>query len=85
MRMRVLYFSWVRDAVGCDEEQIDFPPDVKSISDVIDYISKKSDQYRIAFADRGRIRCALDQQVTPLDAPLGDATELAFFPPVTGG
>ena len=28
---------------------------------------------------------AVDQQMTELDAPIAGASEVAFFPPVTGG
>ena len=31
------------------------------------------------------IRAAVDQNHVQLDAPLNDAREVAFFPPVTGG
>ena len=38
-----------------------------------------------AFADRARLRAAIDQRFVPLDAPLDGAREVAIFPPVTGG
>jgi sulfur-carrier protein len=83
--MRVLYFAWVRDAVGVDEEQVDLPGAVASVADVVAHLTTMSGGHARAFAELGRIRCALDQKIVPLDAPLGDAGELAFFPPVTGG
>jgi molybdopterin synthase sulfur carrier subunit len=38
-----------------------------------------------ALAERRTLRAALDQTHVALDAPLGSAREVAFFPPVTGG
>ena len=31
------------------------------------------------------LRAAIDQRFAPLDTPIGDAREIALFPPVTGG
>jgi molybdopterin synthase sulfur carrier subunit len=38
-----------------------------------------------AFANEALIRCAVDQEFCSLDTPIGAASEIAFFPPVTGG
>jgi len=38
-----------------------------------------------ALGDATRLRAALDQRFVALDSPIGDARELALFPPVTGG
>ena len=35
--------------------------------------------------DKPDLRCARNQQVADLQAPLEDGDEVAFFPPVTGG
>ena len=34
---------------------------------------------------RRTVKAAINQTHVPLDAPLAGATEIAFFPPVTGG
>ena len=52
---------------------------------LIDWLIAQGGGYREAFADLTRIRCAIDQQMAPLDAPMTGAREIAFFPPVTGG
>lgn len=83
--MRVLYFAWVREAVGVDEERVSPPPEVATVSALIDWLSARSDGHRRAFADRSRLRAAVDQAFVPLDAGIADAGEVAIFPPVTGG
>lgn len=81
----LLYFAWVRDRVGTGEEHIAHPgPDV-TVGALLDRLAARSDGHAAAFADRGRLRAALDQAYVPLDTPLGAARELAIFPPVTGG
>ena len=85
MPLQVLYFASVREAVGLDGESVDPPGGVASIADLVDWLAARDAAHAAAFADRSRLRAALDQRFVPLDAPLGSARELALFPPVTGG
>ena len=83
--MRVLYFAWVREAVGTGEEQVDPPAGVDTVAALIDWLTERSEGHAAAFADRARLRAAVDQAFVPLDAPMAGAREVAIFPPVTGG
>ena len=81
----MLYFASVREAVGVGEELLDPPPDVATISALVDWLATISPAHHAAFADRSRLRAAVDQRFVPLDAALGEPAEVALFPPVTGG
>lgn len=81
----LLYFAGVREAIGFGEEQAALPPEAKTPRKVADWLSQRGQGYAAAFADPSRLRCAVDQVMTPLDAPLCEPNEIAFFPPVTGG
>jgi molybdopterin synthase sulfur carrier subunit len=83
--MKVLYFAWVRQRTGIGEEMIEVPEGVNTVGDLAAHLAVRDEGYSAAFADMRVIRAALDQQHVPLDHPLGDASEIAFFPPVTGG
>lgn len=83
MTLDVLYFAWLRERIGQPRERID--TDAATVRDLIADLSARDDWHRAAFADLGAIRCAVDQQLAELDAPLADAREVAFFPPMTGG
>lgn len=85
MTISMLYFAWVREAVGTGEEQVDPPEAVRNVADLIDWLSQQSDGHAAAFAEPARLRAAIDQRFVPLDALLGSAREVAIFPPVTGG
>lgn len=85
MAIDLLYFSWVREAIGTGGETLDPPEGLASVSDLIDWLATRSDGHAQAFADRARLRAAVDQVFVPLDAPLGRPREVAIFPPVTGG
>lgn len=81
----ILYFAWVRENIGVSAEQIAHPGREATVADVIARLAERGGGYALAFADRDRLRAALDQNFVSLDAALGNARELALFPPVTGG
>ena len=85
MAIDLLYFSWVREAIGTGGETLDPPEGLASVSDLVDWLATRSEGHARAFADRARLRAAIDQVFVPLDAPLGRPREVAIFPPVTGG
>lgn len=81
----LLYFAWVRECVGRSGEQLDRPTNVRTVLDLANWLATRGDGYAEAFAEPSRLRCALDQHIVPLTQGIGDAREVAFFPPVTGG
>lgn len=83
--MELLYFAWVREAVGVGQERVDPPEAVCNVADLIRWLAGQSPGHAAAFADPAKLRAAIDQRFVPLDTPLGDAKEVALFPPVTGG
>ncbi len=85
MTIDLLYFAWVREAIGKGSESVEPPEAVRTIVDLIDWLSKRGEGYAEAFAEPAKLRAAIDQAFVPLDSELGDAREVAIFPPVTGG
>ncbi|MGB3809194.1 MAG: molybdopterin converting factor subunit 1 [Parvibaculum sp.] len=83
--MKLLYFAWVRQKVGTPEEDVALPADIRDVASLIDWLKTRGEGYDAAFADLKLIRAALDQEHVSLDAMIGNAREVAFFPPVTGG
>ena len=86
MAITLLYLAWVREKVGIADELIDtLPPGIATPAALAHWLAQRGASYSAAFADLSRLRCAVDQQMTAMDAPLGNPQEIAFFPPVTGG
>jgi molybdopterin synthase sulfur carrier subunit len=83
--MDLLYFAWVRERIGTGQEQRDPPAAVRNVADLIDWLATLSPGHAEAMREPARLRAAIDQKFVPLDALLGDAREVAIFPPVTGG
>ena len=83
--MKAVYFAWVRERVGKAQEEIEPPPEVATVADLIGWLSRRDENYAHAFENPATIRAALDRAHVKPDAPLGAAREIAFFPPMTGG
>lgn len=83
--MKAVYFAWVRERIGLQEEEISPPPDVATVRQLIDWLAGRGDGYAAAFAQPKTIRAAIDRTHAGPDAPIGAAREIAFFPPMTGG
>jgi sulfur-carrier protein len=80
-----VYFAWVREMIGVDSEQLALPAEATSVAALLDWLATRSPGHAAALADRSRIRVAVDQQFALPDANIAGATEIAIFPPVTGG
>lgn len=85
MPVTILYFARVRELVGVSSEELDLPADIATVSDLVDWLSHLKPHYAAAFADRSRLRAALDQNMARFEDLIAGAKEIAFFPPVTGG
>jgi sulfur-carrier protein len=78
---KILYFAWVRDAMGVAEEKVTLPDGVETVGDLADWLALRHP----IFADRARLRVAVDHVMAGFDTDISSAREIAFFPPVTGG
>ena len=83
--MKAVYFAWVRERVGKAEEELDPPPTVTTVADLIAWLSRQSEGHAYAFEKPSTVRAALDRVHARHDASIAGAKEIAFFPPMTGG
>jgi molybdopterin synthase sulfur carrier subunit len=83
--MKAVYFAWVRERVGKNEEALDPPADVITVGDLIAWLSRRGEGYAHAFERPRVIRAAIDRAHVGHDARIAGAREIAFFPPMTGG
>ena len=83
--MRAHYFAWVRERIGKTEEELVPPENVKTVGELMGWLSGQGDNYAAAFAHIKTMRAALDRTHVKHDALIGNAREIAFFPPMTGG
>ena len=83
--MKVRYFAWVRERVGKAEEEIDPPADIATVGELVAWLAQRGEGYAYAFENPKVVRSAIDKTHVPVNARIKGASEIAFFPPMTGG
>ena len=83
--MKLVYFAWVRERIGKADEDVAPPPSISTVTDLIDWLAKRGEEYAHAFENPKIIRAAIDKRHVQPNATIAGAREIAFFPPMTGG
>ncbi|MBS3651294.1 molybdopterin converting factor subunit 1 [Pseudaminobacter sp. 19-2017] len=83
--IRLIYFAWVRERIGCSEEDVVLPDEVKSVRDLLLWLRDRGEGYENALSHPEVIRVAINQEHVAHGESLADAREVALFPPMTGG
>jgi len=83
--MKILYFSWIRERLGMGEEVIDLPDTINTVDDFLGWLKTRGEEFEAVLEHPDVIRVAINQEHTEHDEPIGDAREIALFPPMTGG
>lgn len=83
--VNMMYFAWVRERIGTNQEQLNVPDSVTTGQQLLDWMAGLGDDYARALEHPEIIRIAVNQRHIDNGAPLGDASEIALFPPMTGG
>ena len=84
--MRIAYFSWIRERVGRTGEELELPPGVETVDDLLRWLKTRGEEFQAALEHDAVVRVAIDQQHVPSRAAsVRAAREIALFPPMTGG
>ena len=83
--MTLLYFAWVRERVGLDEERVTLPAHVQDVKGLLAWLRARGPGYAQALERPGAVRVAVNQVHARPGDPVRDTDEVALFPPVTGG
>lgn len=86
MTVKLVYFAWLRERLGTGEEVVTLPETVKSVSDLLDWLAMRGEHFADIMEHRDILQVAVDRQhVQDRTRDISDATEIAIFPPMTGG
>ena len=83
--MKILYFSWLREKIGTESEEIKVSEKISDVNELVEYLKKSSEKHSIAFQNMKSIKVAVNKEFANFDKKIQDQDEIAFFPPVTGG
>ncbi len=76
--MKAVYFAWVRERIGKQDEDISPPASVTNVGELITWLSRRDECYGHAFENPHIIRAAIDQTHVKHDAPIGSARRGLF-------
>ncbi len=83
MKVRVKYFASIREAIGQGSEAVDTT--AGTLGALRGELAARGGAYAESLARGKAVRMALDQVMSDESAALAEGSEVAFFPPVTGG
>ena len=82
MKLHIRYFASLRETIGQSHEQID--TQVATVGEVRSELLARGGAYACLGRDKS-LRMALNQVMADESALILESSDLAFFPPVTGG
>jgi len=83
MKMTVKYFASIRESIGCAAEAVE--TGALTLGELRDELIARGGAYADSLARGRAVRMAVDQVMGTDTTAVRDGTEVAFFPPVTGG
>ena len=83
--MKLLYFAWLRTRIGCAEEEVEVPANVRTVAALLGWLQSRGGRYAEALRDLSIVRVAVNQDYVTREHPVREGDEVAIFPPVTGG
>ncbi|MDT3679980.1 MAG: molybdopterin converting factor subunit 1 [Burkholderiaceae bacterium] len=85
MRITILYFAALREALGTGRESVELPEGVVDAGKLRTWLRERGGAWAEALDENRSVRIAVNQAMARADTPLPAGAEVAFFPPVTGG
>ncbi|MFO1377888.1 MAG: molybdopterin converting factor subunit 1 [Steroidobacteraceae bacterium] len=83
--MKIRYFAWLRHTMGCDEEDIALPAEVKTVGMLLDWLPTCGERHARALEFIDMIMVSVNQQYADRQQPLIDTDEVLLIPPISGG
>ena len=83
--MKIKYFAWLCERLNRGEEEVSPPPEVVTVGDLIQWLRSRDEAADLAMQKPSLIKAAVDTQIVPHTAAIGNAKVIALFPPMTGG
>lgn len=85
LSVKIKYFAWLRDTVGCEEEEITLPAHVTDVGSLLHWLSGRGPRYQNAFEFIEVVKVVVNQGYAEYDQPLKDDDEVTLIPPIAGG
>lgn len=84
MKIKLLYFGRPAENLKVRQELVDIPNNTDTLSDLLTGLRLRGETWQHELSE-GRIRCAINQEFSPLTTRLQEHDEVAIFSPISGG
>jgi len=85
VKIRILYFARLREALGLASEQVTLPEDITTAGALLVWLRQRGGNWAEHLAEGCAFRVAVNQDMADGGTALSEGDEVAIFPPVTGG
>lgn len=85
MKIQLRFFASMREKLGVSHETAELPEQVKTVGDVRQWLIGRGGVWAEVLGEERSLRTAYNLQMSNADTLIEDGSEVAFFPPVTGG
>lgn len=85
MKIKLLYFARIKEAVNYSTEEVDLPDNVLTITALKNWLTLRGEVWANLFDGKQVVRAAINHTLVDDLAIIQANDEVAFFPPVTGG
>lgn len=83
--MKLKYFAWLRDSMGCDGESIVLPGEIKTVGMLLDWLPTQGERFKQAFEYIDVVLVSVNLQHAGRNHPVRDEDEVILAPPIAGG
>jgi molybdopterin synthase sulfur carrier subunit len=84
MKITLRYFGRPRETLNTISETAVAPDNIVTLAELLAWLRNRGENWTKELADN-RVRCAINQEIADLSAPLHENDEIAFFSPISGG
>ena len=85
MKINILYFARIKEAVNYSTEEITLPSDISTITALKNHLALRGEIWANLFNGKQVVRAAINHELVQDLATIEAGDEVAFFPPVRGG
>ena len=83
--MKLKYFAWLRDSLGCEAEEIVLPKEIETVGMLLDWLPTQEERFRDAFEFIDVVLVSVNSNYADRDHPVADGDEVFLAPPIAGG
>ncbi|MEM7303100.1 MAG: molybdopterin converting factor subunit 1 [Pseudomonadota bacterium] len=83
--VKILYFAWLRERLGIEEEEVDLPVDITTATALFSWLKARDERFEMALENPDIVNVAVNQVHVAHDEIFDAPREIALFPPMTGG